>query len=291
MEKRIKRMLQELEPEARQKIWLDLSEQMEELEETQEEKTELMHLGDIGEDIIEGYKNFGKVVGLSTGYPSLDKLTKGLEKGEVTVIAGKTSHGKSALGINIAHKVSEAGKTVLFLTLEMTKKELGQRLYHISDKKDPAEWNILSQVRDELDWKNIDAVMENAVENGVDLVVIDHLHYFTRELENTAEDLGRVTKEIKKNAIRHELPIILISHVRKTNKEANIEDLRGSSYIAQDADIVLMVYRKKSEPENFYVEIQKNRNRGFDYDDPVATLGFDKTHIFEKQLSNPFIKE
>ena len=140
------------------------------------------------------------------------------------------------------------------------------------------------QKNDELDWKHIDGLIERAVkELGVELVVIDHLHYFTRELQNVAEDLGRITKEIKKNAIRHNIPVMLISHVRKSQdgKQTTMEDLRGSSYIAQDADIVLMVGRD-FDNDKLIVTIEKNRNRGFDYKNNSVDLDFDSTKITEK---------
>jgi replicative DNA helicase len=126
--------------------------------------------------------------------------------------------------------------------------------------------NTAFQHKDELNWQDIDGLIGKAVKDfGVELVVIDHLHYFTRELERIAEDLGRITKQFKQNAKAYDLPIMLISHVRKTEngKKATIDDLRSSSYIAQDADIVLMV--EQGDPENLtQITMEKNRNRGVD---------------------------
>jgi len=194
-----------------------------------------MHL----DDAIERYKNWGKMQGLSTGYPTLDEMTKGLVGGELIVIAGRTSNGKTMLGANIAfHLASDTN--VMFVTMEQTKVELTQRFMSISNEEIGGKLSsdfisrstkIAFQKNDELGWKDIDGLIETAKnELQCKLVVIDHLHYFTRELENVAEDLGRITKEFKKNAIRHDIPIILLSHVRKIDKrnEPSIEDLRGS---------------------------------------------------------------
>jgi replicative DNA helicase len=239
--------------------------------------------------------NFGKMIGLSSGYPSLDKLTKGLVGGELIVLAGKTSYGKTTLAMNVANRVALVGVPVLFVTMEMTHAELTSRYMFINggETEDYDQVSALTvyQQKDELDWKSIDGLIGRAVQSmGVGLVVIDHLHYFTRELENMAEDLGRITKELKKNAIRHDVPVVLISHVRKTfnDKEASIDDLRGSSYIAQDADIVLMVGRDPDDEHRLMVKIEKNRNRGYDYKNNVCELHFDQTRITEL-YSKPYI--
>lgn len=217
----------------------------------------------------ERYQNWGKLQGLSTGFPSIDELTLGMVGGELIIIAGPTSRGKTLLAMNIANNVAKYGGRVLFVTLEMTHEELTSRYMFANGGWDSDDFSIVAantifQVNDELDWKDIDGLMQNAKEQlDVDLVIIDHLHYFTRELQNVAEDLGRITKEFKKNAKRYDIPVILISHIRKLGKDEELsgESLRGSSLIAQDSDIVLMVNRDP-ETNAMGVMIDKNRNRG-----------------------------
>lgn len=219
------------------------------------------------DEINERYKSWGKMVGLETGYWPINSMTMGLAPGELIVVGGATSNGKTALCINIAANLAIEGKTVLFVTLEMTQAELGSRFKKImGDKFEDGMANILFQKTDELNWQSIDGLMKRAKEDAnADLVIIDHLHYFTRNLQNVAEELGNITKEFKKNAIRHSLPVLLISHTRKGNDsnttKTGINDLRGSSYIAQDADIVLMVERDRDYPSKILVRLEKNRNR------------------------------
>lgn len=241
----------------------------------------------------ERFKNFGKMQGLSSGYLKLDALTRGFVGGELTVISGKTSYGKTTVAINIANKVALGGVPVLFITLEMTKDEITSRFMNINggetDEYLQAANMIAYQVTDELDWQSVDGLVSKfcrEFEKG--LIVIDHLHYFTRELDNVAEDLGRITKEFKKNAIRHNVPVILISHVRKgsRNKEADIEDLRGSSLIAQDSDIVLMVGRNMNVQEDLRLRIYKNRNRGYDMANDTAEMYLEGIKLYDaKPLS------
>lgn len=249
---------------------------------------ELVPMADYREQIEELEANWGKMQGLSTGLPTLDKMTMGLVGGEMIVVAGATSNGKTALAVNITAEIAKRKRNVAFVTLEMTKPQLGSRLKHIMGQEafDDAQMNVFFQKKDELNWKSIDGLMHKAiVECGCEVIVIDHLHYFTRELKNVAEDLGNITKEFKKNAIRHNVPVILISHTRKSSKShdnnTGINDLRGSSYIAQDADIVLMVQRDQDLPTKILVRLEKNRNR---YGCDIGTekfFNFDATKITE----------
>lgn len=236
--------------------------------------------------------NWGKFQGLSSGYPSLDRLTKGFVSGELTVVAAKTSVGKTALAVNIANNLALNGTPVLFVTLEMTKPQLASRFMYLNggDTEDYAQVAsmISLQKTNELDWRSIDGLIGNYCNNFTNgFVVIDHLHYFTRELEKVSEDLGRLTMEFKKNAAEHNVPILLISHVRKGNGDITMEDLRGSSYIAQDADIVLLCGRS-DDGTKLGIRVEKNRNRGFDFNDNETELLYDKTKISEIKNADPF---
>lgn len=241
------------------------------------------------EEIKTAYESWGKATGLSTGYVKLDGMTKGLVGGELIVVGGATSNGKTALGINIANNIAKMKRKVLFVTLEMTQVELGKRFAFINggmDGFDTVSDYLVLQQQDELNWKSVDGLMKKAAKDfKVDLVVIDHLHYFTRELQNVAEELGNITKEFKKNAIRYKLPVVLLSHTRKgtskTSTKTGMDDLRGSSYIAQDADVVLMVERDSRTPDKISVSIHKNRNRGFDPADNEYHFDFEETRITE----------
>ena len=235
----------------------------------QANKYQVSSMLDFVDEAEERYKNRDKVQGLSTGFPSIDQLTMGLVEGELIIIAGPTSKGKTLLSMHIANNVAKYGGRVLFVTLEMTKAELTSRYMYVNGGKDSPDFSLVAantvfQENDELDWKDIDGLIQNAKQElDVDLVIIDHLHYFARDIKNASEELGKITMTFKKNAIRHKLPIILISHIRKLGKDEDLsgDSLRGSSLIAQDSDIVLMVNRDP-ETNQMGVLIDKNRNRG-----------------------------
>ena len=249
-------------------------------------KFQISSMMDHVEDAKSRFENWGKMQGLHTGFPSIDELTLGLPGGELIIVAGETSRGKTLLSMNIANSVALGGGRVLFVTLEMTHAELTSRYMFLNDGPETDAFRIVSantvfQHNDELDWKDIDGLIANAKEQlDVDLVIVDHLHYFTRELQNVAEDLGRITKEFKKNAIRHNIPVILISHVRKLGQGEDLSEnaLRGSSLIGQDADIILFVNRDP-ETNEMGVLITKNRNRGTLADRTKEWAGREKKEI------------
>lgn len=234
-------------------------------------KYQVSSMLDYVDEAEERYKNqkSGKIQGLSTGFPSIDQLTMGLAQGELVVVAGPTSKGKTLLSMHICNNIAKRGGRVLFVTLEMTKAELTSRYMFINGGAKTSDFttvaaNTIFQDNDELDWKDIDGLIRNAKEElDVDIVVIDHLHYFARDIKNASEELGKITMTFKKNAIRHNIPIILISHIRKLAQGEDLsgEVLRGSSLIAQDSDIVLLVNRS-AETNQMGVLIDKNRNRG-----------------------------
>lgn len=297
MDKGLKKYVASLSPEKRNELIMLLGNYADEQTKMNAAAIELSLMSDYTDEAKDRVANWGKMQGLSTGYPSLDKMMLGLVGGEMTVVAGKTSMGKTTLAINIANRVALQDVPVLFVTLEMTHAEITSRYMRInggmSEKYQKVASTTVFQANDELNWQSIDPLIAKAVdEMRVGLVVIDHLHYFTRDLEHVAEDLGRISKELKKNANRYKIPVILISHVRKTgdHREATMEDLRSSSYIAQDADIVLMVGRSKEMPNYTNVKIEKNRNRGFDPEDNIATLINRDIRLFDVKevIEDPF---
>lgn len=237
-------------------------------------KASLVDPVDFADGALNRMENWGKMVGLSSGYYAIDKMTMGFAPGELTIVAGETSQGKTLLCCNIAANMIKAKHKVVFVTLEMTKEELLSRLWKIlgfgtdsdgcEEMVEACQYLRFQQI-DRMDWKTIPYLIEQAKEWGAECVFIDHLHYFAREMHDMANELGIITQEFKQAAIKNEIPIVLISHTRKVEKgknRADLNDLRGSSFIAQDADIVLMVWQKPSEvADGICIGLDKNRNR------------------------------
>jgi len=246
------------------------------------EKTEIAYLVEYQDEAMEYLKNGDKYMGVSTGYKGVDTLLGSFLPGELLTIGGDTGHGKSLLAMNIAQNVyAKEQKPVLLVNLELTRYQAVQRFYNLSDDHDYA--GILIQRAPAVSYRDIDVLMQRAKDEGACMVVIDHLHFFSRSAENEARELSRITKHFKECAVEQELPVILLSHVTPTRIMApdgtvkkeykpGLHNLKGSSSIEQDSDMVGFVYRKEGESEmEFY--LRKNRSR------PLNT---ESTHLKQK---------
>lgn len=233
------------------------------------------------------------VRGLSSGFRSIDKMTKGFVSGEVTIISARTSVGKTMLALNIAKNVVTNGTPVLFVTLEMTQAQLMERYITMTgglkNKLPTDEYHQIAgltfmQEHEKVDPNSIDGIIKNATDNGAGLVVLDHLHYFSRGEKN--DDTEKISKELSRTAKKYNVPIIAIAHTRKyvgtgSPKDTTIDDIRGASFISQDADIVLMLNRDGKKPDELRVKVWKNRNAGIDYAENEVELSFDGNNIRE----------
>ena len=209
----------------------------------------------------------GTIKGLSTGLQKIDKMTQGFVPGELMIISGQTSHGKTQLANNIILNTVNNGHRVMFVTMEMTKQETADRFNMLTGDQDIGTGKVYLNMRSDLAYTDVTKLIERAKEKGCELVVIDHLHYFSRSVENATQEVSKIVKEFKQAAVQYEIPVILICHVRKMapKKHPTIEDLRDSSLIAQDADMVIIVWRDEApnatNPFEVEVTLWKNRNR------------------------------
>lgn len=171
------------------------------------------------------------------------------------------------LANNIILNTVNNGHKVMFVTMEMTKQETADRFNMLTGDTDIGEGKVFLNMRSDLAYTDVTKLIERGKEKGCELVVIDHLHYFSRSVENATQEVSKIVKEFKQAAVLYEMPVILICHVRKMapKKHPTLEDLRDSSLIAQDADMVLIVWRDESpnatNPFEVEVTLWKNRNR------------------------------
>lgn len=261
----------------------------EEIMQDREERTAIVPIDDYIEEARNLFAQWGKVQGISSRYLSLDNMTKGFVDGEMTVIGGQTSHGKTQLAMNIAYNVAKNGDPVLFVTMEMTKAQLTSRFMKIAEPQTLTGLPINYQKTHDLPHTDIYYLVKKAVEQGNKMIVVDHLHYFSRETEYSSEMIGRIVKDFKIAAVENEVPIVLISHVRKLkeSQRPEIQDLRDSSFIAQDTDIVLMVWKDTSIESDALEEVEvavlKNRQRGLFPNQRMYTLASDGAKLTESK--------
>jgi replicative DNA helicase len=234
----------------------------------------------------------GQVQGLSTGFKGTDDMTLGMTAGELIVVSGPPSAGKTQLATCWAYYNAKNHHKVLFVTMEMTKPQMTERFMGAADTDlEELDHGIIEyQKEDELASVDINYLVADAVKDGTELVVIDHLQYFSDDSdENEARQLGRICKDFKLAAVRYKVPIILIVHITKLKdgKKPTGNDLRGSSLIRQHADQLILVYRderpnaSKDEANTVEVTNWKNRLRGLRAGARKATFYADGAKLLE----------
>lgn len=213
--------------------------------------------------------------GVPTGYLDLDRIIGGLADEELIVIGGATGSGKTQFAQCIMVNQVLQNRPILFFTLEMSQIETTIRFMRIvkkfnTDTELLKELPIFYYAGDIVNLKVLEEAIKQGKEQGIKLVAIDHLHFFSTISENQAQEIGHITREIKLMARRYKIPIILVSHIRKLHTATSmpdLDDLKDSSAIAQDADIVLMVRRDINsndplEQKTLRLRIAKNRRTG-----------------------------
>ncbi len=254
-----------------------------------ETKGNVTHISEIADEIEEASKLWGKVSGLSTGYPTLDAQIGGLKGGELLLVGGETNNGKSALAQNIAVNVAK-NHGVLFITLEMQKTEAGSRIKHMNGGSIEG-LNLLFQTEYQIDYRHLDALFAHGIERGVKFVVLDYLQYMGRGMD--LNEVAKMSKLMKAMALKYQVPFMVIVSLRKSDggkfkrkwTDIEVEDLMGTSAIGYDADIALIASRKNLEGEfesdRFFVKVIKSRNMPLDYDNRYLAFQWDSTRIKE----------
>lgn len=271
----------------------------------------ITHIRDILPMVKETIINGKKIRGVLTGFDDLDYMLEGCRPGDLIVIAGKTGVGKSyfaqTLALNIAKKKCES----MFYSLEMLPSELVHRFVSMNTDIDANKYSgfgesnltetelmkvdaTISSLKnlpiffytgdDALNMDILNEISANAVNKyNAQALFIDHLHFFARgDVKTRSTQIGDIVREIKLLARRLNVPIFLVSHLRKTGDYSTtptIDDLRDSSLVGQDADIVILLSRNKEakteagtanteERLKMLVDVAKNRHGR------EGTLGF-----------------
>ncbi len=226
----------------------------------------------------------GEIPGSSTGITVLDQLTGGLRKGELWVIGGKTSMGKSALMLQIAESVIDDGKRVAIFSMEMEADEIVGRLISCSQKIDFGEIRnprtitacALPKIKtaaqalatsglmicDAAD-QTIETISGNsqrlADSNGIDLVVIDYLQLITARRikgQNREQEVAAMSRGCKQLAKRLKCPVITATQLNEMGQT------RESRAIENDADAVFLIHPKNDGMMSLQVWKCRNAKRG-----------------------------
>jgi replicative DNA helicase len=220
----------------------------------------------------------GDVTGLSTGFTSLDDMTAGLQRGELVIVAGRPSMGKTTLAMNIAENAAiGSGKPVAIFSMEMSAEQLSFRMIGSIGRVDQS--NLRRGKFNDEDWNRINsavAIMSEAPifiddtpslsptevrarsrrlareHGGLGLIVLDYLQLMQVQgnKENRATEISEISRSLKALAKELDCPVIALSQLNRsvesrTDKRPVMSDLRESGAIEQDADLICFIYREE----------------------------------------------
>lgn len=228
------------------------------------------------------------ITGVPTGFPDLDYLTSGFQRGDLCIVAGRPSMGKTSWVLNVAQSAAiEHNVPVAIFSLEMSKEQLVQRFLCAEGRVDSQrlrrgaltdeEYKRLAAAAGHLNtapvW--IDDSPGNTVlemrakarrlkaETEIGLLVIDYMQLMSGHgrAENRVQEVSEISRGLKALARELDVPVIALSQLsrapeQRTDRRPQLSDLRESGSIEQDADLVMFLYR----PEYYYGPVDKDGN-------------------------------
>ena len=220
--------------------------------------------------------NPSDITGVPTGYHDLDAKTSGLQPGDLLIVAGRPSMGKTSLALNMAEHVAiEVGLPVAVFSMEMGGTQLAMRMLSSVGKLDAHrvrtgrlnddEWSRLSYALGKMHEAPL-YIDETPALNPIDLrararrlhrqcgklglIVIDYLQLMSvaGHGENRATEISEISRSLKSLAKELNVPVIALSQLNRSleqrpNKRPVMSDLRESGAIEQDADVIMFIYR------------------------------------------------
>lgn len=244
------------------------------------------------------------ITGIASGFADLDRLTTGMQPGDLVIIAGRPSMGKTVLGMNVAeHAAIRSQKAVLVFSMEMPGEALALRMLSSIGRIDQTklrtgklmeeDWtkltsavSFLSSAKLYIDETPALTPMELrararriAREGPLGLIVVDYLQLMrgSSQVENRTAEISEISRSLKALAKELRVPVIALSQLNRSleqrpNKRPVMSDLRESGAIEQDADLIVFIYRDEvyheDSPDKGTAEIIIGKQRN----GPIGTV-------------------
>lgn len=229
-------------------------------------------------DMLFSRDNPSDVTGIPTGFSDLDSMTSGFQGGDLIIVAGRPSMGKTAFSLNIAENVAlDTGLPVAVFSMEMASTQLAMRMIGSVGRLDQHRMRT-GRLEDE-DWEKLTTALgrlneapifidEGAGLSSFDvrararrlhrqtgklgLIVVDYLQLMAapagKQGENRATEISEISRSLKALAKELDVPVVALSQLNRSvetrpDKRPVMSDLRESGAIEQDADLILFIYR------------------------------------------------
>lgn len=255
-----------------------------------EQRRGAVHIKDLVRQSIETidylYQRKEYITGLPTGFVELDRMTSGLQKSDLIIVAGRPSMGKSALAISMAdHAGIDTKKGIAVFSLEMSKEQLVQRMLCSQARVDahkvrsgflsPSDWPKLTAAAGKLSTASIfidDTPALSTIElrakarrlkstYDIQLIVVDYLQLMrvSYKTDSRQQEISEISRSLKELARELNVPVIALSQLSRAvesrqDHRPQLADLRESGAIEQDADLVVLLMR-----EEYYMPTEENK--------------------------------
>lgn len=255
------------------------------------------HISEVLNDVIDemGRRRDGETDALATGFDDIDRLMNGGPKpGDLVIIAGRPGMGKTTIAVQAAIHAAANGRPALVLSMEMTDKQLGQRLIAMAGSV-PLSAVLNGNLEGE-NGERISAAVGRLHElpltiheqggltlfdvctlargekrkNGLGILVIDYVQLMAGDGDNRNQQIEQISRGLKALAKELAVPVLLLSQLNRavetrTNRRPMSSDLRESGSLEQDADAILMIYRDEvynpDSPDAGTAEVNITKNR------------------------------
>jgi len=228
------------------------------------------------------------VTGIPTGFDDLDRMTAGMQRGDLIIVAGRPSMGKTAFSMNLAQNASIRGDdtgVVAVFSLEMSSQQIAMRMLACEARVDMQ--HLRTGRFSAEDWRKLAAASGSLAESAIfvddtpaisvleirskcrrlkreakqlDLVLIDYVGLMSgrADADNRAQEISEITRALKALAKELDVPVIALSQLNRSlearaDKRPVMSDLRESGAIEQDADVIMFIYRDEvynKKPDN-----------------------------------------
>lgn len=249
----------------------------------------------------DAYQSRNAKGGLSTGFIDLDRITTTLKGGDLIIIAGRPSMGKSALATCIGEHTATQLPVGMW-SLEMSRAKVANRImgWHErhGDVSKLTKLQLYIDTPHTLTAGSLRIRMKRLKRKyGISLAIVDYLQLMKGSGENRTQEIGSISRGLKRLAVEFDIPVIAVCQLNRgvearADKRPLLSDLRESGDIEQDADVVMMVYRDEyyndASPAAGTAEVIVRKNR--DGDIGTCRLTFIHNHARFANYAGPEIR-